>query len=63
MWSLVKSMYCFNHDNIMCQRATRIERYFLTSLHYFIVLKTAMNAAGPADCCVSTTVQLMMYTH
>ena len=39
------------------------ERYFLTSLHCFAIRKTSINAAGPADCCVSTTVQLVMYTY
>ena len=39
------------------------ERYFLTSLHCFIIRKTSINAAGPADCCVSTTVQLVMHTY
>ena len=37
------------------------ERYFLTSLHCFIIRKTSINAAWPADCCLSTTVQLVMY--
>ena len=38
-----------------------IKRYFLTSLHCFIVRKTSMNAAAPPDCCVSMTAQLVMY--
>ena len=38
-----------------------IKRYFLTSLHCFIVRKTTMNAAAPPDCCVSMTAQLVMY--
>ena len=37
--------------------------FFLTSLHCFIILKMSINAAGPAECCVSTTVQLVMYTY
>ena len=37
------------------------ESYFLTSLHCFIIRKTSVNAVAPADCCVSTTVQLVMY--
>ena len=39
------------------------ERYFFTLLHCFIMRKTSMNAVAPADYCVSTTVQLVMYTH
>ena len=43
------------------QRALRRTLFFFTSLHCFIVSKTSMNAAVPAECCISTTVQLVMY--
>ena len=49
---------------IMCeiqQRSPRRTLFFLISLHCFNIRKTSMNAAGPAFCCVSTTVQLVMY--
>ena len=45
------------HCEWIDRRALR-RTLFLTSLHRFIIRKTSMNAAGPADCCVSTTVQL-----
>ena len=46
------------------RRAETVAEYFALPVDVcFIVRETSMNAAAPADCCVSTTAQLVMYTH
>ena len=54
--------YHYN-NNVRPNSAHHVERYFLISLHCFNIRKTSMNAAAPSRCCVSTTVQLVMYHH
>ena len=51
------------NNNVRPNSAHHLERYFLISLHCFNIRKTSMNAAAPSRCCVSTTVQLVMYHH
>ena len=38
--------YHYN-NNVQSNSAHHVERYFLISLHCFIIRKTSMNAAGP----------------
>ena len=52
-----------SNNNVRPNSAHHVERYFLISLHCFNIRKTSMNAAGRSRCCVSTTVQLVMYHH
>ena len=51
-----------SNNNVPSISTHHVERSFLSSLHCFFIRKMTKNAAGPADCFVSTTVQLVIPT-